>query len=109
MLKRLAFTVRPGWDDVADLDRAVGDDHAVDQQFQQRPLLVEAGAGQARTHALAERLGMGCQASCFALTFGIMRKLMLLSVQRLILPRCCGVLAGLGDYGSAVVICIAVS
>jgi len=41
---------------VADLHRAVGDDHAVDQQLNQRPSLLECRLGQALPHPLAEVL-----------------------------------------------------
>ena len=59
--KRLALAGRIGRDDVADLDGTVSDDHAVNQQFEQRPFLVEVGACQARANTAAERLGVGCQ------------------------------------------------
>jgi hypothetical protein len=39
---------------VADLHLAVGDDHAVDQQLNQRPSLLECRVGQALPHPLAE-------------------------------------------------------
>src|SRR3712207_378983 len=55
--KRLALAIRTGRDGVADLDLAVGDDDAVDQQLEQRTPPSEVGAGQALAHAPAERLG----------------------------------------------------
>ncbi len=51
--------VRPvggGWQHVADLDLAVGDDHAVDQQLGQLPPLGEGGGGQPGPDGLAEPL-----------------------------------------------------
>jgi hypothetical protein len=45
--KRPLLPVRAGRDDVADLDGAVGDDHTVDQQFEQGPLPLEVRHGQA--------------------------------------------------------------
>ncbi len=87
--KRLALAVGTCRDDVADLDGAFSDDHAVNQQFEQRPLLVEVGACQALAHTAAERLGMGCQASRLALAFGITREFESLPVQRL--QPCLGV------------------
>jgi hypothetical protein len=51
--------VRPvgrGWQHVADLDVAAGDDHAVDEQFGQLPPLGEGGGGQAGADGLAECL-----------------------------------------------------
>ena len=44
------------WHHVADLQLAVGDDHAVDQQLNQRPSLLECCLGQALPHPLAEVL-----------------------------------------------------
>jgi SRSO17 transposase len=51
--------VRPvggGWQDVADLDVAVGDHDAVDEQFSQQPALLEGGGGQSGADGLAECL-----------------------------------------------------
>jgi SRSO17 transposase len=51
--------VRPvggGWQHVADLDLAVGDDHAVDEQFGELPPLGEGGGGQPGPDGLAEAL-----------------------------------------------------
>jgi hypothetical protein len=51
--------VRPvggGWQHVADLGLAVGDDHAVDQQLGQLPPLGEGGGGQPGPDGLAEPL-----------------------------------------------------
>jgi len=51
--------VRPvggGREPVADLDVAVGDDHAVDEQLGQLPSLVEGGGGEAGADGLAECL-----------------------------------------------------
>ena len=70
--------LRAGRDDVADLDGAVGDDHAVDQQLEQCPLPLEVRLGQALPHTPAERLGMGGQTSRLTLTLGVLLKLMLL-------------------------------
>ncbi len=95
--KRLALAVGAGRDDVADLDGAVSDDHAVNQQFEQRPLLVEVGACQALAYTAAERLGVGCQASRLALAFGIAREFESLPVQRL--QPCLGVAAAAFVFG----------
>jgi hypothetical protein len=80
--KRLAFAARAGRDEVADLDGAVGDDHAVDQQFKQRSLLAKVRVRQALAHAPAERLGVGGQAGRLTLPLGVARELTPLSVQR---------------------------
>ena len=45
-----------GREDVADLDLAVGDDDAVDEQLGQQPALGEAGGGQPGPDGLAECL-----------------------------------------------------
>ena len=45
--KRRVLPLRAGRDDVADLDGAVGDDHAVNQQLEQCPLPFEVRLGQA--------------------------------------------------------------
>ena len=39
--KGMTFAICTGWDDVADLYLAVGDDHAVDEEFEQGSLPVE--------------------------------------------------------------------
>jgi SRSO17 transposase len=43
------------WQHIADLDFAVGDDHAVDEQFHQQPPLRERGCCESGTDGLAER------------------------------------------------------
>ena len=77
------FTFRAGWDDVADFDGAVGDDHAVDQQFEQRPLLIEVCFRQALPNTAAERLGIGGQPGRLAVPLRLVHKIMLLVFQRL--------------------------
>ena len=44
-----------GWQDVADLDLVVGDDHAVDEQLHQLAPLFEGGGGESGSDGLAER------------------------------------------------------
>jgi hypothetical protein len=56
LAKGLVRPVRSSGQDVADLDLAAGDDHAVDEQFGQLPLLREGGGGQAGADGLAEGL-----------------------------------------------------
>jgi len=80
--KRVAFPVRGGRDDVADLDLAVRDDHAVDQQFEQGPLAVEVGRFQALAHAPAERLGVGRQPRRLVPAFGVVHEVVLLALER---------------------------
>ena len=81
--KGLALALRSGGDYVSNLDGAVGDDHAVDEQFQQLPFPVEACLLQARAHAAAERLGMGREASGFVLAIGVVHELAFLALKRL--------------------------
>jgi hypothetical protein len=53
-----------GWQDVADLDLVVGDDHPVDEQLYQLAPLFEGGGGESGSDGLAERfdaIGHGLQ------------------------------------------------
>jgi hypothetical protein len=56
MTKPDVFALWAGGQHVADLDLGVGDDHAVDEQQHELPLLLEAGLGQPALHACAEGL-----------------------------------------------------
>ena len=55
MAKPNVLAVGAGGQDVADLDRGIGDDHAVDQQQHELTALLEAGLGQSTLHPLAAR------------------------------------------------------
>src|SRR3954466_5767594 len=55
MAKPNVLAVGAGGQDVADLDRGIGHDHAVDQQQHELTALLEAGLGQSALHALAKR------------------------------------------------------
>jgi hypothetical protein len=79
--KRRVFPLRAGRDDVADLDGAVGDDHAVDQQLEQGPLPLEVRHGQALPHTPAERLGVRGQAARLVLSLGVVHEILLLALQ----------------------------
>ena len=59
MTKAGSLAVGMQRDDVADLDRAVGDDHPIDQQLHRLALLGEVGTGQAGPNPLAEIRGRG--------------------------------------------------
>ena len=59
MTKLHPLAGRTARDGVADLDLAVGDQHAVDQQLHELPLAREVGAGQARPDPPAEVRGRG--------------------------------------------------
>src|SRR3712207_960315 len=56
MTKRLVRTVRRGGNDVTDLHLPVTHNHSIDEQFRQRPLLLEGGIGENRFCLLAELL-----------------------------------------------------
>ena len=56
LAKRAVRPVGGGREHVADLDLAVGDDHAVDEQLGQQPPLLEGGGGQPGPDGLAECL-----------------------------------------------------
>jgi hypothetical protein len=56
LAKRAVRPVGGGREHVADLDVAVGDDHAVDEQLGQQPALLEGGGGQPGPDGLAEGL-----------------------------------------------------
>ena len=80
--KRLALALRPDGNGVPDLDGLAGDDHVVDEQFQQRPLAPEARLLQPLPHALAERLGMSRKASGLGLAIGVVCEFVLLAIKR---------------------------
>ncbi len=54
MTKTDRLALGGGWEDVADLDRVVGDDHTVDEQEQQLPALLERRGGTTVLDAAAE-------------------------------------------------------
>ena len=80
--KRLALALRPNGDRVSDLDGFTGDDHAVDEQLQQLSLAAEIRLLQALSHTPAERLGMGGEASGFALAVSTVREFAFLPIER---------------------------
>ena len=53
---------------VADLDRAISDDHPVDQEFDERASLLERGVGQTLLYAIAKPLDGTRQACKFFLS-----------------------------------------
>src|SRR5215213_10972133 len=79
--KGRVLPLRAGWDDITDLDGTVGDDHAVDQQFEQCPLPVEICCSQAFLDTPAERLSMSGQPGCLVLALGVVREVQLLTLQ----------------------------
>lgn len=80
--KRLALAFRPDGDRAPDLDGFAGDDHAVDEQLQQLSLAAEIRLLQALSHTPAERLGMGGEASGFALAASAVREFAVLPIER---------------------------
>jgi hypothetical protein len=80
--KRLARTIGAGREDVADLDIAVGDDHAVDEEVEQRALALEISVRQALADAPAESLGLGGEFRRLILPLGLGEEVLLLALQR---------------------------
>src|SRR5215211_886529 len=80
--KRVALALRPDGDGVTYLDGFAGDDHAVDQQLQQRSLALKVRLLQALPHALAERRGMARETSGFGPAVGVVREVAFLAIQR---------------------------
>jgi hypothetical protein len=72
MTKTDVLTALAGGDDVADLHLLSDDNHPIDQEFYQLPLLFEGGGLQAGLHALAERLHRRGQASGFVETLRLL-------------------------------------
>src|ERR671933_1146480 len=79
--KGLALAVRSGRQGIADLDRAVGHDDTVDQQFQKRTLVLEVRDSQALLYAPAERLDMPGELGRHVVLLGVACKLLLLAIQ----------------------------
>ena len=82
LAKRAVRPVGGGRQDVADLDVAVGDDHAVDEQLGQLPPLGEGGGGQPGPDGLAECLDPVGDGAEFQLLPGRGIQLALLGEQR---------------------------
>ena len=82
LAKRAVRPVGGGREHVADLDLAVGDDHAVDEQFGQQPALLEGGGGQPGPDGLAECLDPVGDGAEFQLLPGRGIELALLGEQR---------------------------
>src|SRR5439155_17977061 len=74
-----------GREDVADLDLAVGDDHAIDEQEQQLPPLLERRGREPLLDAPAEVRERGRHARQFAVAFRLAIELTLLLGQALLL------------------------
>ena len=82
MTKTDVFTALAGGDDIADFHLIPGDNHPIDQQFDQLSLLFEGGGLQAGVHTLAERLHRGGEAGGFVETLRLLVELCLLPHQR---------------------------
>ncbi len=82
LAKRAVRPVGGGREHVADLDVAVGDDDAVDEQLGQQPALLEGGGGQAGADGLAECLDPVGDCAEFQLLPGGGIELALLGEQR---------------------------
>ncbi|MFZ0192771.1 MAG: transposase, partial [Streptosporangiaceae bacterium] len=82
LAKRAVRPVGGGGEHVADLDLAVGDDDAVDEQLGQQPALLEGGGGQPGPDGLAECLDPDGDGAEFQLLPGCGIQLALLGEQR---------------------------
>ena len=82
LAKRAVRPVGGGGEHVADLDLAVGDDDAVDEQLGQQPALLEGGGGQPGPDGLAECLDPVGDGAEFQLLPGCGVQLALLGEQR---------------------------
>lgn len=81
MTKADVFTARAGGNDVANLDLAIGDNHPINQQLHQLPLLGKRGVFQPSLDTLAKRLDGEHDTSQLFLLFHLARNLLGLSVQ----------------------------
>ncbi len=82
LAKRAVWPVGGGREHVADINPAVGDDHAVDEQLGQLPPLLEGGGGQPGADGLAECLDPVREGAEFQLLPGRGIQLALLGEQR---------------------------
>jgi hypothetical protein len=82
MTKTDVLTALAGRDDIADFHLIPGDNHPIDQKFDQLSLLFEGGCLQAGVHALAERLHRGGQPCGFVETMRLPLQFFLLPYQR---------------------------
>jgi hypothetical protein len=82
LAKRAVGPIRGNGEHVADLDLAVGDDDAVDEQLGQLPPLLEGGGGQPGPDGLAECLDPVGDGAEFQLLPGRGVQLALLGEQR---------------------------
>jgi len=83
MTKPGVFTAWAGWDYIMDPDLVIGDNHPINKQFDQLPLLLEGRVGQASLHTLTERLNRSGQTRQLGLTIHMPVELLLLGCQRL--------------------------
>jgi hypothetical protein len=81
MTRTDVFAAGTGRHRIPNLNFAIGDDDAVDEQFDPWSLLLEGGRGQARTDALAEVLNVCHQGGQFVLTIDLSRQLLRLGCQ----------------------------
>jgi len=83
MTKAGVLTAGAGRNDITNLDFVVGDNHSINEQFNQLPFLRKGRVGQARLDALAERFDRGGQTRQFGLAIDMAVELLLLGFQRL--------------------------
>ena len=83
MTKTHVLTRRGGRDHIANLDVRVGDDDAVDKEFDELPLLLPGGPLKATLHSGAERFDRLRDPGQILLPLGFCRELVCLARQRL--------------------------
>ena len=75
MTKASVFTTGAGWDNVADFNFFIVNDHTINQQFYQLPALFKIQIVQGWLNALAKFLDVGCQCKGLNLLLGLMLQL----------------------------------
>ncbi len=85
MTKTDMFAGRASWDHIADLDIAVFDDHAIDEQFRQFSFLLKVGIFQAVLDTAAKLLNGRCQTRQLILPIDLLGKLLFLLLHSLML------------------------
>lgn len=84
MTKTDLFAARVGGNHIPNLDVGIGNDHPIDQKFDQLPFLLEAGVSQARLDPGAEVANRDGQPGDLFMPLGLGRQLALLFYQRLV-------------------------
>ena len=84
MTKTDMLAARMSGNHVANLDFGIGNNHAVNQQFDQAAFLLEAGVGQATPDTSTEIIDSDCKLGHFCVPFGLGRQLRFLFRQGMV-------------------------